>query len=122
MPASVLSWSRIRCHLRGQALHCGSRLDRLQTLDVSPISCLACRSVSLRLSRRELSEFSDGSLELTHDSPIRASLFINLDEFVEIPKLFLATAFESAPDTWTAKVKRASCLVTSLSFFNEARS
>jgi hypothetical protein len=45
-----------------------------------------------------LIEFADDSLEFAHDSPIRASLFINLDEFDEIPKLLLATTLESAPD------------------------
>ena len=45
-----------------------------------------------------MGEFFDGSLEFLYDPPIRASLVVNFDEFVEIPQLMLASSLEPSPN------------------------
>src|SRR6266853_5089811 len=46
-------------------------------------------------------EFLDSSFEFLHYLPGRASLFVNFDEFVEIPQLLFAPPFEPTPDLRT---------------------
>ena len=48
-----------------------------------------------------LREFFDSPLEFFHYLPGRASLFVNFDEFVEVPQLLLASSLEPTPDLRT---------------------
>src|SRR5690242_15242321 len=61
----------------------------------------AARGGSDILCCGNLGEFFDSSLEFLHYLPGRASLFVNFDEFVEIPQLLLASSLEPTPDLRT---------------------